>query len=70
LLNSYCQGKKDIVCGTLTKGEADYEHLVEWISDPDQTANRLVVIDHKQYKCFIFSEDIKNLNIEKLNDFV
>ena len=63
LLTHYCQNRKDIICGVVKKGEDDYEQLVKWISDADTSANRLVWIDHKEFKSYISKEDIAGLSL-------
>lgn len=69
-LTKYCQNKKDIICGVAQKGEDDYESLVKWISDTDETANRLVWIDHSILKAYILNDDIKNLSAEVVDKFI
>ena len=70
LLTKYCLKNKDIICGILKKGEDDYENLMKWIGDSDHQANRLVWIDFKQLKHYIYKEDITSLDEKKIDDFI
>lgn len=54
VLQDYCSNITDYVCGYLQKGEHDYESLTSWIGDPETSRNRLVWIDTKALKVYLF----------------
>lgn len=44
--------------------------MIEWIGDKDEESNRLVWLNVRQGKCYIYQGDLKTLIDANLNDFI
>lgn len=69
-LTSYCKDATAFVCGYAHKDEEDYQSLMEWIGDKDQTKNILVWIDLKRMVKYMYPGDINQITFEELDKFI
>jgi hypothetical protein len=69
-LTNFCKGKKNFICGNAKKGDDDYEDLVKWFGDADSEANRLVYIDPKESKGYIYEGNLATLTSNDVKTFI
>lgn len=70
VLEDFCKDVSNYVCGYVTKGEHDYEYLTSWIGDSETERNRLVWIDTKLLKVYLWDGKVEDLAEESVGEFV
>lgn len=70
VLEQYCPGKDDIVCGYAAKQDQDYESFNEWLGDKQEDKSILVYIDTTEFKKTIYEGDLANLSPEDISTFL
>lgn len=69
-LEAFCEDKLEFICGTANKDDKEYESFNEWINDPENEKNRLLYLDSKEFKKYLFEGDLAALSEDAVNQFV
>ncbi len=70
VLEQYCQGKDDIVCGYAAKEDQDYESFNGWLGDKQEDKSVLVYVDTTEFKKTIYEGDLAALTPEDISAFI
>ncbi len=62
LLNEYCAGKLDFICGVANKEDKDYENFNSWLKDTEESKSRLVYMDTSNFQKYFYQQDLTLIN--------
>jgi hypothetical protein len=70
VLERFCAGKTELVCGYAGKEDQDYESFSNWLGDKTPEKSLLVHVDTKEFKKTIFEGDLAALTEEQVASFI
>lgn len=69
VLEEFCQGKSEVVCGYAAKADKDYESFSEWLGDKESEKSVLVYVDTSKFEKNIYSGDLTTLTVQDVSAF-
>lgn len=70
VLEEFCEGKGDIVCGYAAKDDQDYESFSEWLGDGQTEKSVLVYINTNDFKKSFYEGDLSTLTADNVATFL
>lgn len=70
LLEVYCVGKIDFLCGVANKGDEEYDNFNGWLSDPQPDSNRLVYLNTEKFEKYFYNGELATLTSEAVDQFL
>ena len=69
VLEEFCQGKSEVVCGYAAKADKDYESFSEWLGDKEKEKSVLVYVDTNKFEKNIYPGDLATLTVQDVSAF-
>lgn len=70
LLESFCQGKLDFICGIAATEDKEYESFNEWIKDPIKDQSRIIYLKTEKFEKYLYEGDLAALDADALENFI
>ncbi len=69
VLEEFCEGEPQVVCGYAAKADKDYESFSEWLGDKENDQSVLVYVDTNKFEKTLYSGDLATLTAQDVATF-
>ena len=69
VLEEFCEGESQVVCGYAAKADKDYESFSEWLGDKENDQSVLVYVDTNKFEKTIYSGDLATITAQHVAAF-